>query len=373
MAVFRLGFRLKIEEIMKIGVLSNNYAAQRLFLNKIKGADYKDLRFNNHYLWRNAHLFFLRAIGKLNMSPEEAAAKLFYDYKSVFPTGCDVLHFFNTINHDKRTLWVLSVESAVPWPLNVTRCVEAAEPDFSSLRSDKYVRAALEALARDNCLALMPLSHCSCNIQREMLKEFPEYEMAISRKLVTPLPPQAPQVDSIGEKGISYSGNEPFTFIYVGRNYFRKGGRDTVEVLAKLHKKYDFKLILISALAKDEAKYERTEHDLEDARRLIAQNSDWIEYHETLPNTAVLEKLKKAHVALLPTWMDTFAYSVLECQACGTPVISTSLRALTEVNSGADRCSGKQAQQSRAEQQERLYLVRGAVAGRLGGEYRICA
>ena len=30
--------------------------------------------------------------------------------------------------------------------------------------------------------------------------------------------------------------------------------------------------------------------------------------------------------------MDTFAYSVLECQACGTPVISTSLRALTELN-----------------------------------------
>ena len=30
--------------------------------------------------------------------------------------------------------------------------------------------------------------------------------------------------------------------------------------------------------------------------------------------------------------MDTFAYSVLEAQACGTPVISTSLRALTEIN-----------------------------------------
>lgn len=42
--------------------------------------------------------------------------------------------------------------------------------------------------------------------------------------------------------------------------------------------------------------------------------------------------MKKAHVCLLPTWMDTFAYSVLEAQACGTPVISTSLRALTEIN-----------------------------------------
>lgn len=110
----------------------------------------------------------------------------------------------------------------------------------------------------------------------------------------------------------------------------KKGGRDTVEVLAKLHKKYQFKLILISALDKDEAKYERTDHDLEDAQALIEANKEWIEYHPSLPNNQVLDKIKKAHVALLPTWMDTFAYFVLECQACGTPVISTSLRALTE-------------------------------------------
>ena len=82
-----------------IGILSKNYAARRLFLNKLEGCKYKDIRFNNLYLWRNAHLWFLRTIGKLKMTPEEAAAKLFYDYKAIMPTGCDVLHFFNTINH----------------------------------------------------------------------------------------------------------------------------------------------------------------------------------------------------------------------------------------------------------------------------------
>ena len=82
---------------MKIGILSKNYAAKRLFLDKLPLAEYKDVRFNNWHLWKNAHLWFLRAIGKLRMTPEEAAAKLFYDFKSVVPTGCDVLHFFNTI------------------------------------------------------------------------------------------------------------------------------------------------------------------------------------------------------------------------------------------------------------------------------------
>lgn len=82
-----------------IGILEKNYAAKRLFLNKIGEFQYKDIRFYNWYLWKNAHLWFLRAIGKLNMTPEEAAAKLFYDYKAIAPTGCDVFHFFNTINH----------------------------------------------------------------------------------------------------------------------------------------------------------------------------------------------------------------------------------------------------------------------------------
>lgn len=322
----------KNKKYMKIGVLSKNYAAQRLFLNKIKDATYKDIRFCNYYLWKNAHLWFLRTIGKLNMSPEEEAAKLFYDYKSAIPTDCDVFHFFNTISHDIKKHWVISVESAVPWALNVTRCAEAAEPDFSSLSNDTYVKQAMESLARENCLAMMPLSQCSCNIQKALIAQFPEYEEAILNKLITLLPPQDLQINNVEEKGLSYADDEMFTFFYVGRNFFRKGGRDTVEVLSRLHGKYDFRLILISALDRDEAKYERTDNDVNEAKKLISENADWIEYHESLPNKVVLEKLKRAHVALLPTWMDTFAYSVLESQACGTPVISTSLRALTEIN-----------------------------------------
>lgn len=190
----------------------------------------------------------------------------------------------------------------------------------------------MKRLASDNCLALLPLSHCSYNIQTSLIAQFPQYEKRISAKLIALLPPQELKINSLDEKGLSYDNTETFTFVYVGRNYFRKGGRDTVEVLAKLHKMYDFKLILISALDKDEAKYERTDHDLEDAQALIESNKDWIEYYPSLPNNQVLNKIKSAHVALLPTWMDTFAYSVLECQACGTPVISTSLRALTELN-----------------------------------------
>ena len=153
-----------------------------------------------------------------------------------------------------------------------------------------------------------------------------------SKQLLITFPPsQNLIVKSLEEKKLSYD-KEPLTFVYVGRDFFRKGGRETVQVLSKLKKNYEFKLILISDLRIDETKYLRSNYDKEDTVKLIQNNRSWIEYYEFLPNEVVLEKIKSAHVALLPTWMDTYGYSILECQACGTPVISTSLRALTETN-----------------------------------------
>lgn len=317
---------------MKIGILSKNYAAKRLFLNKLPNATYKDIRFYNYYLWRNAHLWFLRTIGKLKMSPEEQASKLFYDYRAILPTGCDLYHFFNTINYSKKTPWVVGVESGVPWPLEVIRCVESPYADLSSIKNNQYVRRALHYLSLPNCRGLLALSECSRNIQLEILNQFPEYKAKIEKKLITLYPPQDLIVKSITDKINHTKKSNDFTFIYVGRDYFRKGGRETVQVLTELRKKYNFRLILISDLRVDEVKYLRTDHDIEDAKKLINDNLSWIEYHEFLPNNEVIEKIKQSDVALLPTWMDTYGYSVIECQACGTPVISTSLRALTETN-----------------------------------------
>lgn len=72
---------------MKIGVLSKTYAAIRLYLNKIEGAMYKDVRYNNLYLLRNIHMWALRYLGMLkNVSPEALVAKLYYDYNPIIPT-----------------------------------------------------------------------------------------------------------------------------------------------------------------------------------------------------------------------------------------------------------------------------------------------
>jgi glycosyltransferase involved in cell wall biosynthesis len=45
--------------------------------------------------------------------------------------------------------------------------------------------------------------------------------------------------------------------------------------------------------------------------------------------------MQSAHVGLLPTYADTYGYSVLEFQANGVPVITTDVRALGEINNNS--------------------------------------
>lgn len=259
-------------------------------------------------------------------------SRMFYDFRAAIPTGCDICHFFNCVNHSSKTPWVISVESGVPWSMPVIRCVENKEPDFSVIANDQYVIDRIKNLASPNCLGLLALSKCTEHIEIEIIQQFPLYEEIIKKKLVTLHPPQELIIKDISEKGLTWEKDEVFTFLFVGNDFYRKGGREILSVLAEMHEKHHFKLILISSMRIDEKRYILTEQDEEDAHKIIQENSDWIDFYPGLPNCEVLEKMKHSHVCLLPTWMDTYAYSVLESQACGTPLITTSLRALTEIN-----------------------------------------
>ena len=135
---------------MKIGILSKNYAAKRLFLNKIKNAEYEDIRYNNYYLWRYSHLWFLKMIGKLNMTPEEAGCKIYYRYKDLLPTRCDIYHFFNTINYSNKP-WIINIESGLPWTIDIARCVESREGNLDSIKGNKDIENALKQLSKPNC------------------------------------------------------------------------------------------------------------------------------------------------------------------------------------------------------------------------------
>ena len=104
--------------------------------------------------------------------------------------------------------------------------------------------------------------------------------------------------------------------------------------LKKLREAYPVHLTIVSGL-KQEYVYrvpKYTAQEEAEVQGIIRDNSDWIEYHESLPNEQVLALCKRAHIGLLPTYRDSFGYSTIEMQSCGCVVLSTDIFALPELN-----------------------------------------
>ena len=244
----------------------------------------------------------------------------------------DILHLFNGVSYGK-TPWVSTFETVLPRCIETTSCHWGTDPGYAHLKDNRKVRRALEALAGDACKALITLSSCNLSMQLRMLDVFPEYAQDISTKLMHIPPPQVPIVDPAGNDNQQRTG-KGINFLFVGNSFFRKGGREIVDALAfaRSQGNSDIKLTIVSAMVPDSYSSITSGDDVVRARALIDENRDWIDYHGSLPNHRVLELMKTCDVGLLPSYAETYGYSVLEFQACGKPVITTNIRAFPEIN-----------------------------------------
>ena len=322
-----------MNKIKKIGHTSKNYSQKRYIVNKISDAKYVDIRFLNLYFWKNIHVWALWYL-KMTKSNAETYIRLFLKFKMIFRglSKFYVLHFYNTINFSSRIPWVVTIETCLPFNRLLLDSIQSKNPDFSGINQDQNTRKAIELIDDKSCIGLLAMSQCTYNIQMEILSYFPEYAENIKKKTIVLHPPQELLINKIEEKGISYNDDELTRFIFIGRDFFRKGGSQILSVLERFKKQHKFEVILISEINTKKNFAHFTKADSENTLKYISENGDWIKYCPSLSNDHVLELIKQSHVALLPTWMDTYGYSVLECQSGGCPVITTNVRALTEIN-----------------------------------------
>jgi glycosyltransferase involved in cell wall biosynthesis len=57
-----------------------------------------------------------------------------------------------------------------------------------------------------------------------------------------------------------------------------------------------------------------------------------VTWHGRLPNDEVLDIFKQGHIGLLPSYTETYGYTVLEAQASGCPTITTDINAFPDIN-----------------------------------------
>ena len=311
---------------MIVGVLGyryDHYSYVRNVIGKVPGIEYckvKDL-----YARLNATSQIINRFAKREILSTFDFNHQFYDFNL---NKVDLLHLYNGISYG-RTPWVSTFETILPRFRNVVEATHGAAPRFAS---DQKLHKAINVLAGHACKQIIAMSDCASNMLRAVLVEFGNYREIIEKKLVVMQPPQDLLVTQFDDKGIDLSG--PINFMFIGNAFFRKGGWEIVNSFKKLRdqSRYEIILTVVSDLRMDTYATHETSEDIQRAANLMQENRTWIKYFPHLPNPEVLDMMKKAHIGLLPTYADSYGYSVLEFQAAGCPVISTDVRALPEIN-----------------------------------------
>lgn len=298
---------------MKVGITNNQYPEQRNILVNPEN-QYINLKKSNLFYFINPLRTRLLKKNKtfvFQPVPFSGAAR------------ADILHLFNEVAITRQK-WVASFETELPRVLPVAGVAKQDNPELQRL---------IPYLLKDNCLGPIAISDATLNIQMKLFKA--DVARQIRRKTVVLHPPQTLFVQ---QKAPRQSGT--LRLIFAGNEFYRKGGAEVVLAISELieEKRLDASQLdvqLIGDLAKrrnvahrqfqdDEAFYRDIENRIKRHRCFT--------HHTQMENSALMQLFRQSDAGLLPTWQETYGFSVLEMQANGCPVITSNVRALPEIN-----------------------------------------
>ena len=229
--------------------------------------------------------------------------------------SADLYHFFNSISFGKKP-WVVTYE----WTL----------PIWGPRHTTNYEKAG-RYLAGEYCKKTIAMSDWANRCQiANIMEYYPSFSEEVLRKNCIIHPQQKLNINGYDDKHLDANF---IHFTIIGHDFFRKGGKEILSAFAMLiDKKYPVKLHIISKMQYGDPLSRTTSADYQNAMKFIRKSENHIFHYKLLSNNDVLDILRKTDVALLPTYHDTYGYSVLEAQSCGCGVISTDIYALPEIN-----------------------------------------
>lgn len=306
---------------MNIGYIRNSYPEQRCIIGATRGGyRFIDYRYTPHYLRSEI-------LSRTGLYKGETNYKFYFQSKKRYEA--DIFHTFNTVCNIPND-WCVTFESTVPRnQFTIER--EWEKRDIEEIRPNRLTEKELQLLSSERCIGIFALSQSAYDIQKQMLDRMCGEWDGILKKTTVLHPPQQLLISTEELQEKFHSLDDCMEMIFVGNDFFRKGGKELVDALCMYEGKYKFHLSVVSNLNYGDYASQATEEE-RNLYREILQEKNWISWLNNIPNREVLELCKKAHIGFLPTLADTYGYSVLEMQACGCPVVTTDIRALPEIN-----------------------------------------
>ncbi|WP_455852612.1 glycosyltransferase [Pantoea endophytica] len=300
---------------MKVITSGEGYPEKR---NILVNADY-------HYIngkKKNVY-FYLNAIRQKILKKNKIFR--FQYVPGLLPANVDVIHLFNEVAISQNK-WVTTFETEIPRVLPVAGMVKTENPEL---------HMQMKLVAAPACVGLIAISEVTRSIQLRLLSSFPAYQEMIASKIRVLHPPQ-PLLAS--QPRIVSAGKLQFTF--VGNEFYRKGGAEVVLAFTELYEagEIDEGSVQVTLVGDLSRQHNIAHGQFQDSEAFCSKIEMSLErlsifQHVTFMKSGdVIARLQQTDIGLLPTWQDTYGFSVLEMQACGCPVITTNIRALPEIN-----------------------------------------
>ena len=283
---------------VKIGIHSVNHNTRR---NIIEPAE------SRHKIVRvyDVGWFLRRTASVLPMFPNDALR-----YTAIAPSvgDVDIVHLFNQVRLGGTTPWVAT--TSIGLPLGRSGLV----PD----------QLAKDSLKSPLCRRIICTSEFAYAKQLAKCGNDP----AVMEK-VCMLPP--PQRLGTEEGCINDADNGPLRIIFVGHDFFRKGGAVVLFGLEKLIRAGKVELIIVSE-HRDRYKGRFSPSQKVDYECSEIEKLPGVRLFSSLDNHRVIEMIQSSQLAVLPSHSETYGYFVLEAQSCGVPVITSNVGAFREIN-----------------------------------------
>jgi glycosyltransferase involved in cell wall biosynthesis len=223
---------------------------------------------------------------------------------------CDLVHMGAAIVPITSRPWIVTVE--------YSSAFFSFDDDW--FRSSLMRRGLMRALRRKECRGILAYSNAAIKSLRFGLGDsFDE----ISSKVRVIHHAISPKYLS-GNR--AHSKEEPRRILFVGNNFFDKGGRELFLAYRELRKSFDVELTLVTSVPRRHARlFEaiRSEIEREPGVNLlmggISKQELWQKHYAT------------ASIFCLPTYVDTYPFVLLEAMANRLPIVTTNVCAIPEM------------------------------------------
>ena len=235
-----------------------------------------------------------------------------FRFRSPSLPSVDLLHFFNTVA-STQTPWLVTFESLLPY--------------FNSNNNDQ--EKWLNYLLGDSCRGIIAMSnHSKINFQWKLSQlGMQSFWSDFESKMTLLLPPE--------ELKQPRQRDNKIQFVFVAREFYKKGGHVVVRVLDHLRKHVgceNWTAVLVGDLNSEPdetvGSFDSVKADTMD---LIQGLTGPVTHFTRLPHHEVVSVMQQSHFLLHPTLQDTYGYVITEAMSCGCVPVTCAIRAIEEI------------------------------------------